>query len=181
MAGASAALFTYELPPSEITKRIIDELVKCNIKIVASLPDGWIANLIGAVERDERFVHVPVNREEAAVAMCCGAFFAGMNGLALMGASGLVTCMYVITKIGYTYQIPSLIFTTLRGALGDPQHHHLSNGLYLRRMMEAISLPYTIVDTPEKISDVSRAWKQARTMSRPSVVAFTRDVLREGD
>lgn len=178
--AAAKPEFTYHWPPTEVTQRIVDELLKCNIKLVASLPDGWIANLIGTLERDERFIHVPVNREEAAVAMCSGAFFSGMGAAALMGASGLMTCVYVITKISYTYQIPCLILTTMRGSLGDYQPHHVSNGLYLTRVMDAISLPYTVVDTPDKIGAISRGYRQARAHNRPYVVGFTRDVLREG-
>jgi sulfopyruvate decarboxylase TPP-binding subunit len=33
---------------------------------VASLPDNWLMGVIKAVDRDKRFVHVPVNREESA-------------------------------------------------------------------------------------------------------------------
>jgi sulfopyruvate decarboxylase TPP-binding subunit len=178
MAGGD---FTYALPPFETTNRIVDELLKCNIKLVCSLPDGWIANLIGTLERDERFIHVPVNREEAAVAMCSGAFLSGTGSLALMGASGLMTCIYVITKISYTYMLPSLIFITMRGTIGDYAPHHVSNGLYLTRVMDAISLPYYVVDEPDKIANISRGYKMARAHSRPFVVGFTRDVFREGD
>lgn len=158
----------------------MDELRKCNIKLVASLPDGWIAELIEAIDADEHFVHVPVNREESAIGLCSGAFMSGTPALALMGASGLMTCIYAITKINYTYEIPILIFITFRGAIGDPVHHHQSNGLYLESVMQSIRLPYTIVDGEDKIPVISKAYQQARVLNRPVVVAFTRDVLRGG-
>jgi sulfopyruvate decarboxylase TPP-binding subunit len=160
--------------------RIADELARCQIKLVASLPDNWIAEVIETLDGDERFVHVRVNREESAIGLCSGAFFGGQGALALMGASGLMTCVYAITKINYTYEVPILIFTTLRGALGDPAHHHLSNGLYLTRVLDAISLPYTIVEREDQIPLIAQAYRQARTMNRPYVVAFTRQVLRGG-
>ena len=40
--------------------------------------------------------------------------------VAVMGASGLTTCIYAITKISFTYQFPLVVFTTLRGSVGDP-------------------------------------------------------------
>ncbi|HYY89620.1 MAG TPA: hypothetical protein VFA49_12550 [Chloroflexota bacterium] len=162
------------------TAQIVEELARCPIRLVASLPDNWIAELIETLDRDERFVHVRVNREESAIGLCSGAFFGGQGALALMGASGLMTCVYAITKINYTYEVPILIFTTLRGAIGDPAHHHLSNGLYLTRVLDAISLPYTIVEREDQIPVISLAYRQARTMNRPYVVAFTRRVLRGG-
>ena len=104
----------------EATSLIVEQLVQSGIKLVASLPDDWIAPLIDAVDKDDRFKHVPVNREESAIGLCSGAYFGGIPSLALMGASGLTTCVYAITKINYSYHIPVFIFATLRGVIGDP-------------------------------------------------------------
>jgi sulfopyruvate decarboxylase alpha subunit len=161
-----------------ITAQIVEEAAKCGVKLVASLPDTWISELIEAFDKDQRFTHVPVNREESAIGLCSGAFFSGTGSLALMGASGFMTCVYALTKINYTYQIPLLLLVTLRGSLGDRAKYHVSNGLYLKPLMESISMPYTIVDTPEKVSVISQAYSQSRVMSRPVVVGFTRGVLR---
>lgn len=165
-------------PATDVTAQIVEQVASCQIKLVASLPDNWISDLIAAFERDARFVHVPVNREEAAIGLCAGAFFGGTGALALMGASGLMTCIYALTKINYTYQIPLLLLVTLRGALGDHARYHVSNGLYLQPLLEAISLPYTIVDTPAKIATISAAYTHSRIINRPVVVAFTRGLLR---
>lgn len=163
---------------SDATARIVEEAAKCGVKLVASLPDTWISGLIEAFDKDRRFVHVPVNREESAIGLCSGAFFSGTGSLALMGASGLMTCVYALTKINYTYQIPLLLLVSLRGGLGDHAKYHVSNALYLEPLMDSISLPYTIVDSPEKISAVSKAYTHSRVLSRPVVVGFTRSVLR---
>ncbi len=162
----------------ETTQLIVEQLVKSGIKLVASLPDDWISDLIQAVDNDRRFTHVPVNREESAVGLCSGAYFGGIPSLALMGASGLMTCVYAITKINYSYHIPLFLFTTLRGAIGDPRAHHISNGLYLEPLMDAISLPYMIVDAREKIARIPEAFEHSQVMNRPTVVAFTEPLLR---
>lgn len=163
---------------AEIAKRIADELASCGIKLVASLPDNWINPLIDLLDRDKRFTHVPVNREEAAVAICSGAFMGGTGSVALMGASGFMTLPYAITKINYTYEIPVFYVITLRGAVGDPNRHHVSNSIYLRRVIDAIDIPCTIIDKPEEIPMLSRAYRHSRTFYRSSLVALTRDLLR---
>ena len=134
---------------SEATHLIIEQVAEAGIKLVASLPDDWIADVIRGIDRDERFTHVPVNREESAIGLCSGAFFGGIPSLALMGASGLTTCIYGMTKINYSYHIPLFLFATLRGSFEDPRPHHLSNGLYLERLLDAISMPYLIADSRE--------------------------------
>jgi sulfopyruvate decarboxylase TPP-binding subunit len=164
-----------------IATRIADELAACGVKLVASLPDGWIAELIRTIEADHRFTHVPVNREESAVALCAGSYMGALGSAALMGASGLMTVIYAITKINFTYEIPLFLLTTLRGAVGDGDKFHVSNGLYLLPMLDTINIPYTIIETATDIGKISRSYRHTRTYLRPTVVAFTRAVLRGGD
>ncbi len=158
--------------------RIADEIAACGIELIASLPDNWIADLIETVDADDRFTHVPVNREESAIGLCSGAYFSGTGALALMGASGLMTCIYAITKINYTYMVPLLIFITMRGRIGDRAKHHVSNGLYLEPVMRAIDLPYTVIERADDLGEIGRAWEHAKITARPAVVGFTREVLR---
>ncbi|MPY72522.1 MAG: hypothetical protein GEU92_21020, partial [Alphaproteobacteria bacterium] len=117
---------------TDVAKRLADELAACDIKLIASLPDNWIAELIETLDRDDRFLHVSVNREESAVGLCSGAYMGGTGSAVLMGASGFMTVIYAITKINYSYEIPLFVLITLRGAMGDHHKHHISNGLYLR-------------------------------------------------
>jgi sulfopyruvate decarboxylase subunit alpha len=165
---------------SDNAKQIADELAACGVKLVASLPDNWVMDLINTIERDERFVHVPVNREESAIGLCSGAFMGALGSAALMGASGFMTVVYAITKINYTYEIPLFLMATLRGAVGDHHKHHVSNGLYFLRVLDAISMPYQIIDKPGDIPLVSRCYRHTRTYTRPMAVLFTRDLLRGG-
>ena len=164
----------------ETGKRVADELASCDVKLVASLPDNWLMELINTIARDDRFVHVPVNREESAIGLCSGAYMGSMGSAALMGASGLMTVIYAITKINYTYQIPLFIIATLRGAPGDHHKHHVSNGLYLLPVLDAMDMPYAIIESGEEIPLISRCYRHTRTVSRPMVVLFTRDLLRGG-
>jgi sulfopyruvate decarboxylase TPP-binding subunit len=164
----------------ETGKRIADELAACDVKLVASLPDNWLTDIINAVAGDDRFIHVPVNREESAIGLCSGAYMGALGSVALMGASGLMTVIYAVTKINYTYAIPLFIMATLRGAAGDHHKHHVSNGLYLLPLLAAIDLPYAIIDTPAQIPLISRCYHHTRTISRPTVVLLTRVLLRGG-
>ena len=162
----------------EVARRILDELARCGVKLIASLPDNWVMDVIGAAAADRRFVHVPVNREESAIGLCAGAYMGAMGSAALMGASGFMTVIYAITKINYSYEIPLLLLMTLRGAPGDHHKHHASNGLYLRPVLEAIDMPYQIIGRPDEIGMISTAYHHSRTVARPMAVLLTRGLLR---
>jgi sulfopyruvate decarboxylase TPP-binding subunit len=164
--------------PSDIARHIADELAACGVKLVASLPDNWLTGVIDALDRDGRFVHIPVNREESAIGLCSGAYMGAMGSAAMMGASGFMTVIYAITKINYTYQIPLLIGITLRGRPGDRAKFHQSNGLYLESMIRAIDIPFVPIENAHDIPRIGTAYDHSRTMSRPVVVGLTREVLR---
>lgn len=162
----------------ETARRIADELAACGVKLVASLPDNWISELLVTIDGDARFRHVPVNREESAIGLCAGAYMGGLGSAAMMGASGFMTVIYAITKINYSYEIPLLLLMTLRGAFGDHHKHHISNGLYLQPVLQAIDMPFTIIDRAEDLGKIGRAYRHSRTFSRPTAVLLTRDLLR---
>jgi sulfopyruvate decarboxylase alpha subunit len=162
----------------DAARRIADVLAGSGIKVVASLPDDWIAELIKTVSKDDRFIHVPVNREESAVGLCSGTFFTETRSVALMGASGLMTCVYAITKINYTYEIPMFFLISLRGQMGDTAKYQISNGLYLQPLLDSINIPYTLIDSRDKLTMIPRALAHSRIINRPVVAGLTRDVLR---
>ena len=75
-------------------------------------------------------------------------------------------------------QVPLLIGITMRGAFGDQAKFHQSNGLYLEPVMKAIDIPYMIIDRAHDIPRLAVAYRHSRTVSRPVVVGFTRELLR---
>jgi sulfopyruvate decarboxylase TPP-binding subunit len=164
--------------PSDIAGHIADELAACGVKLVASLPDNWLTGVIDALDRDERFTHIPVNREESAIGLCSGAYMGAMGSAALMGASGFMTVIYAITKINYTYQIPLLLLVTLRGRPGDTARYHVSNALYLRSVIDAINMPVLDVERFDDLSKIADAYRHAAVLARPHVVGLGRDFLR---
>src|ERR1700683_4091589 len=161
-----------------VAAHIADAAAECGINLVASPPEGWIPTLISHFSGDPRFRHVAVNREEAAIGLCSGAFFGGVGAFALMGASGFLTCIYAITKINYTNQIPLLVGITLRGRPGDHAKFHQSNALYLEPVMQAIDIPFVPIERGTDVGRLATAYRHSRVMSRPVVVGFTREMLR---
>ena len=147
--------------------RIADELASCGVKLVASLPDNWLIGVIEAIDRDERFVHVPVNREESAVGLCSGAYMGAMGSAALMGASGLHDGDLCHHQDQLHLRNPAFSDADLRGAGGDHHKHHISNGLYLRPVLDAINMPYQVIDDPGEIGLISRSYHHTRTFLPP--------------
>ncbi len=162
----------------EVARAVAEQCADAGIGLVASLPDDWISLLIDTFEADTRFHHVAVNREESAIGLCSGAFMSGTGAVALMGASGLMTLIYAITKINYTYEIPVFIMITRRGSLDDGAKFHVSNGLYLEAVMKSIDLPYFMIDGRDKLGDIGAAYAHSRKISRPTVAVLSKKLLQ---
>ena len=162
----------------EVAQQIVDVCADIGISMVASLPDDWIAECIDRFSQDDRFFHVPVNREESAVGFCSGAYFSGTGSMALMGASGLTTVIYAITKINYTYEIPLFIMVTERGSMDDGAKFQISNGFYLHSLMQTINLPYAVIDGQDKLPLIGTAYAHSRKINRPTVALLTKALLQ---
>ena len=162
----------------EVAQSIVDESAEAGVRLVASLPDDWIAPTIRSFEADPRIKHIPVNREESAIGLCSGAFFSGTGAAALMGASGLMTVIYAMTKINYTYEIPILLLVTQRGTMDDVAKFHVSNGLYLDSVMQSIDLPHVKIDQRAKLPLIQEAFHHAHKISRPTVALLSKKVLQ---
>ena len=161
----------------EVSNIIADELSKSGISLVASLPDDWVADLIKVVEADDRFTHVPVNREESAVGLCSGTYFSETLSAAVMGASGMLTCVYAITKINYTYELPMFFLVSMRGAIGDTAKYQVSNGIYFLDVLDTIDLPYKVVEARDQLAEIPRVHRHSRVYNRPSAIILSREVL----
>lgn len=161
----------------DVSNRIADAFEESGIGLVASLPDDWVSDLIKVVEADDRFIHVPVNREESAVGLCSGTFFSKTYSAAVMGASGMLTCVYAVTKINYTYEIPMFFLVSMRGAIGDTAKYQVSNGIYFLDVLDTIDLPYKVIESRDQLDQIPKVHRHSRVYSRPSAVILSREVL----
>jgi sulfopyruvate decarboxylase subunit alpha len=154
------------------SKIIPDLLHASGIDLVASLPDTWVVNLIDQIKDDQRFEHVHVSREEAAIGIASGAFLSGRNAAAVMGTSGFVASIYAITKINFTYEIGFPIVMNLRGQVGDKATHHVGNGMLMLPMFQTLGIPYEILRTVDDLERIPDLIHHARLMKRPVAICL---------
>ena len=54
----------------------------------------------------------------------------------------------------------------------------MSNGLYLRSIIDAINIPALYVEHHSDLSKIASAYRHASVLARPYVVALGRDLLK---
>src|SRR5205085_10797085 len=178
--GALSAARSDEQPgrlTMDVAARIHEQLSKCGIKLAASLPDDWIAPLIERIAADNRIRHVAVAREAEAVAICSGAFFGGVRSVALMGATGLLTCTGELATLNLRHQIPVFLMVSQRGSVDDHRIYQEVQGRRTIPLLQTYDFPYHIVNEPNEISTIPDAYETCRLQKRPFVLFLTRNLV----
>jgi sulfopyruvate decarboxylase subunit alpha len=164
--------------PASIDDILHAQLLSCRITLAASLPDDWVAPLIGKISRDRNIRHVPVAREAEAVAICSGAFFAGVRSAAIIGATGLLTCTGELATLNLRHQIPVFLIVSQRGSIDDHRIYQEVQGRRTIPILQAYDFPYYIADRPEDVADMASAYEASRLQKRPFVFFLTRRLMK---
>jgi sulfopyruvate decarboxylase subunit alpha len=162
----------------DVSAQIHEQLTACGIKIAASLPDDWIAPLIERIAADNRIRHVRVAREAEAVAICSGAFFGGVRAVALMGATGLLTCTGELATLNLRHQIPVFLIVSQRGSIDDHRIYQEVQGRCTIPLLQSYDFPYHVVDRADDIGCIPDAFEACRLQKRPFVLFLTRRLVK---
>jgi sulfopyruvate decarboxylase alpha subunit len=156
---------------------IRDALADTGIRLAASLPDDWLSDVIRLLEEDDRFHHVAVAREEEVIGICSGAFFSGAKAVGIMGCAGFLASVHELATLNLMYEIPLLLLMSLRGTMEDPRVYQVVQGRVTIPVLEALGIPYHIVESQARIGIIKNAYELARISKRPVAVLFTRGIL----
>jgi phosphonopyruvate decarboxylase len=134
------------------------------------VPCSLIEDLIAVLERGERAPYVAAVREDAAVGVAAGAWFAGRRPVVLMQNSGLGTSLNALASLSLMYGLPVLLVVTWRGFGGKDAPEHILTGEISPRLLELLGVPHR-VPTAESL-DADLAWAAAEMDARRSPVAL---------
>ncbi|RAI38400.1 thiamine pyrophosphate-binding protein [Rhodoplanes roseus] len=162
----------------DVHDMIHDRLRETGVTLAATLPDDWVAPLIGRIDRDPEMRHVPVAREAEAIAVCSGAFFGGVRSVAVMGATGLLTCMGELATLNLRHQIPVFIVASRRGSIDDHRVYQEVQGRRTFAVLDAYDFPYHVVERTEDLGCIPDAYEACRLQKRPFVLFLARKLVK---
>ncbi|MFT8243598.1 FAD-binding protein [Roseomonas sp. BN140053] len=154
------------------------QLRRCNVTLAATLPDDWVAPLIRRIDADPAIRHVPVAREAEAVAICSGAFFGGVNSVAVMGATGLLTCTGELATLNLRHAIPVFCIVSLRGSIDDHRVYQEVQGRRTLDVLRTYDFPFHILERPEQVAEIPDAYHAGRLQKRPFFLFLSRKLVK---
>src|SRR5262245_64816549 len=129
----------------------------------AGVPCSLIEALIAALGSHPRLPYVAAPREDVAVGMAAGAWFAGRRPAVLMQNSGLGTSLNALASLSLMYGLPALLVVTWRGYRGKDAPEHILTGEISPRLLELLRIPYRMLSADTLEADL--AWA-VETMDR---------------
>ncbi len=171
-------MFATRPPTDDIVSLLMTQIQACGITLASSLPDDWVSPLLRRIDADAGIRHVPVAREAEAIAVCSGAFFAGVKSVAIMGATGLLTCTGELATLNLRHQIPVFVIASQRGSIDDHRVYQEVQGRRTKDVLSAYDFPYTVIDRLEDLPRIPEAYESGRLQKRPFVALLTRRLLK---
>ncbi len=147
------------------------ELDRRGFGFFSGVPCSYLKGPFALLE--QRRSYVPAPNEGIALSMAAGAELAGTKAVVLAQNSGLGNLLDPLTSLTMAYEIPLLLFVSLRGwpTAEDDEPHHAAMGAGTIGVLEAIGVAHGILDpTEESLSALLDRAEEARRAHRSFVV-----------
>lgn len=162
------------------SKKVYEGLKKAGIDYISALPETWLIYLLQLADEDPDMMLVEVAKEEEAIGIAAGAYFAGRPNALLMQNHGFLAAINGIVSLALLYRIPLLMLIAHRGHIGEPYPWHTQGGILTEPVLRGLSLPYDTVRDP---NDVGRQIQEAHTFSlsslSPVALLLSRDLMED--
>jgi sulfopyruvate decarboxylase subunit alpha len=173
----SAAVMSVSYENSKIVYQGIKD---AGIQSLSALPETWLGLLLQQAEPDPEMRLIQVAKEEEAIGIAAGAYFAGERHILLMQNHGFLAAINGIVSLAQLYTIPLCMLIALRGHWGEPYPWHTRGGIVTEPVLRALNIPFEYARNPQ---DVGRQIREAYTLSQsslsPVALLLTRDLMEE--
>jgi sulfopyruvate decarboxylase subunit alpha len=156
----------------EVTEAIVQGLKEAGIDFVSYLPESWLHDVYDAILADPYFEVVLGTNEGECVGIVAGAWLGGRRPVAIFENSGLRVAAEPLARLGIGHGIPAMMIMPFRGDFGDKDWWAMPHGTTLLPMLEALNIPYRVVERQEDIIPTIKGAWDALHSSKNSVAVI---------
>jgi phosphonopyruvate decarboxylase len=144
------------------------------------VPCSLVEDVIAVLEQSSRAPYVAAVREDVAVGMAAGAWFAGRRPCVLMQNSGLGTSLNALASLSLMYGLPALLVVTWRGHEGKDAPEHILTGAITPNLLELLGIPYRVLSAATAAADVAWAANEMDARMQPVAIVVPPKVVEMG-
>lgn len=164
------------------SKAVYEGIRSAGIRSISALPETWLGLLLQRAENDPEMTLIQVAKEEEAIGIASGAWFAGEPHVLLMQNHGFLAAINGIVSLAQLYQIPLCMLIALRGHWGEPYPWHTRGGNVTEGVLRALQIPFEHARDPERVAQqIREGYTLSRSSLWPTALLLTRDLMEEAD
>jgi sulfopyruvate decarboxylase subunit alpha len=162
----------------ENSRAIYDGIKAAGVRSVSALPETWLGLLLQRAEDDPEMRLIQVAKEEEAVGIAAGAYFAGVPHILLMQNHGFLAAINGIVSLAQLYDIPLCMLIAYRGHWGEPYPWHTRGGIITEDVLRALGIPFAHATDPKRVGgQIREAWTFSQSSLSPVALLLTRDLM----
>lgn len=164
----------------ENSKMVYEGIKAAGIRFISALPETWLVYLLQLAEDDPEMRMVEVAKEEEAIGIAAGAYFAGKPNALLMQNHGFFGSINGIVSLALLYRIPLLMLIAHRGHIGEPYPWHTQGGILTEPLLRGLGLPFDYVRDPHKVAkQIREALTFSQSSLSPVALLLTRELMED--
>ena len=164
----------------ENSKAVFEGIKSAGIKSVSALPETWLVHLLQRAEDDGELELIEVAKEEEAIGIAAGAYFASEPHLLLMQNHGFLAAINGIVSLAQLYGIPLCMLIAFRGHWGEPYPWHTRGGIITEEVLRALGIPFEYARDPDKVAkQIKEAYTFSQSSLSPVALLLTRDLMED--
>ena len=162
------------------SKLVYEGVKDAGIRSISALPETWLVYLLQLAANDPEMKLIEVAKEEEAIGIAAGAYFAGEPHALLMQNHGFLAGINGIVSLAQLYKIPLTMLIALRGHWGEPYPWHTRGGIVTEEVLRALQIPFEYARDPNKIArQIREAHTFANSSLSPVALLLTRDLMED--
>jgi phosphonopyruvate decarboxylase len=155
-------------------------LTRHGFDFFTGVPCSLVEDVISVLEGGHDAPYVAAVREDAAVGLAGGAWFAGRRPCVLMQNSGLGTSLNALASFALMYGLPALVVVTWRGYEGKDAPEHILTGAITPKLLDLLGMPYRVLSAESAAADVAWAAKEMDARMQPVAIVVPPKIVETG-
>jgi len=162
------------------SKAVYEGIKAAGIRFLSAMPETWLLYLLQLADNDPEMCLIEVAKEEEAIGIAAGAYFAGKPNALLMQNHGFLASINGIVSLALLYRVPLLMLIAHRGHIGEPYPWHTQGGILTEPVLRGLGLPFDYVRDPALAAkQIREAQTFAFSSLSPVALLLTRDLMED--
>lgn len=155
---------------ADINDRIVDSLASNQVRFVTTVPCKQLAGVIGKIESDQRFLHVPSNKEDEGMGLCAGAYMGGQRPAIIMQNTAIGVTINALTTLIQYYNIPLPMLISYRGEVGEKVACQVQMAVHTKALLAQLGIQTYHFHEPDDVQELDGILNHTFMSKKPTAI-----------